>query len=236
MDGIGSVVAQSSTQSKPSSVQFLHLSRPSFARRRPIVWDRRIPGRSIRLAALASLLAVFVFSQSAAVTADRAETMVFASELEYCVAETNHIRASIGHPALIRSVELEPTPPPRRRTTRGPGRPSLLPEDPGGGVAFAENQIPGMAPAALRQRPRDHSQRPGDDVGGGGRRRALRQPRRALHAGRLWRVRADRSGDGGPGFPLTRPRGSPNGHRRARPARRFERTQKCASDLRRFAV
>jgi hypothetical protein len=107
------------------------------------VWDQRIPGRSIRLA-LATLLAALVLNQSAAVAADRAETLLFASELEYCVAETNQYRTSIGRPALIRSVELEAyaaAAAPYDTMARAAHR--YFRKTRGGGVAFAENQIPG---------------------------------------------------------------------------------------------
>jgi hypothetical protein len=95
--------------------------------------------------ALASLLVVFSVHQpfSMEAAADRPESSLYASELEYCVAETNQYRASIGRPALIRSVALEvyaATAAPYDRAARAAHR--YFHKTRGGGVAFAENQIP----------------------------------------------------------------------------------------------
>ena len=95
--------------------------------------------------ALTSLLFVFGVHQPFNVeAADRVETSLYVSELEYCVAETNQYRASIGRPALIRSVALEAyaaTAAPYDRAARAAHR--YFRKTNGGGVAFAENQIPG---------------------------------------------------------------------------------------------
>jgi hypothetical protein len=104
-------------------------------------------GRSAPLAiVMTTLLTGLVVSQPAALEArraDRTDASSFAPELEFCAAQTNEYRASIGRPALVRSAVLEayaaaaaPHDGSARRVHR------YFRKTRGGGVAFAENQIP----------------------------------------------------------------------------------------------
>ena len=71
-------------------------------------------------------------------------TSPYSSDLEYCAAQTNAYRASIGRPALIRSVELEAyAAAAAPYDTRARAAHRYFRRTGGGGVAFAENQIPG---------------------------------------------------------------------------------------------
>ena len=104
-------------------------------------------GRSARLAAVvATLLTGLGLCQPTGLearSADRSESVSYVTELEFCVAETNQYRASIGRPALIRSIVLETyaaTAAPYDRSARAAHR--YFHKTNGGGVAFAENQIP----------------------------------------------------------------------------------------------
>lgn len=93
---------------------------------------------------VAAAMVVSAAVTGAAAPADRVAS-AYESDLDYCVAETNQYRALARQPALARSALLEayaaaaaPHDVKARRThtyfrrTRG-----------GGGVAFAENQVPG---------------------------------------------------------------------------------------------
>ena len=72
-----------------------------------------------------------------------ATSVSFASDLDYCVAQTNHYRASIGRPALVRSPSLESyaaAAAPHDGAKRAVHQ--YFRKTGGGGVAFAENQVP----------------------------------------------------------------------------------------------
>lgn len=102
--------------------------------------------RLARWAAAAVLVGVPAIYQTAVLdarTADRAETALLATDLEYCVAQTNEYRASIGRPALSRSSALEAyaaAAAPHDSAARAAHR--YFRKTDGGGVAYAENQIP----------------------------------------------------------------------------------------------
>ena len=69
--------------------------------------------------------------------------VVFAGDLDFCVAETNGYRASIRRPALARSAVLEAyaaAAAPHDGSARAVHQ--YFHKTSGGGVAFAENQIP----------------------------------------------------------------------------------------------
>jgi uncharacterized protein YkwD len=68
----------------------------------------------------------------------------YSSDLEYCVAQTNQYRASIGRAALVQSVQLEAyaaAAAPHDMKARAAHH--YFRKTSGGRVAFAENQIPG---------------------------------------------------------------------------------------------
>lgn len=70
-------------------------------------------------------------------------TSPYSSDLDYCVAHTNEYRASIGRRALVRSEALEAyaaAAAPSDGAARAVHR--YFRKTNGGGVAFAENQIP----------------------------------------------------------------------------------------------
>ena len=101
------------------------------------MWDKR------NLAALVVALGVLPQAALEARPADRSETALYASELEYCVAETNQYRATIGRPALVRSVELEAyAAAAAPHDVKARSAHHYFRKTSGGGVAFAENQIP----------------------------------------------------------------------------------------------
>jgi hypothetical protein len=112
-----------------------------------MVSDERNTGRSTRpLVALTTLLMALGAHRAASIEArpaDRSETALYANELEYCVVETNQYRASIGRPALTRSVELEAyAAAAAPHDTKARKAHHYFRKTSGGGVAFAENQIP----------------------------------------------------------------------------------------------
>ena len=68
---------------------------------------------------------------------------MYVSDIEYCVSQTNQYRASIGRPALARSAALESyaaAAAPHDGAARGVHQ--YFRKTGGGGVAFAENQVP----------------------------------------------------------------------------------------------
>jgi hypothetical protein len=72
-----------------------------------------------------------------------ASMAAYAGELAYCAAQTNEYRASIGRLALVRSAVLEAyaaTAAPHDGAARAVHR--YFRRTRGGGVAFAENQVP----------------------------------------------------------------------------------------------
>lgn len=109
-----------------------------------LVDDRRTSRLAVLLAALTIALCVHQPLGVEARTADRSESAIYTSELEYCVAETNQYRASIGRPALIRSAVLEAyASAAAPHDTKARKAHHYFRKTSGGGVAFAENQIPG---------------------------------------------------------------------------------------------
>ena len=109
-----------------------------------LVDDRRTSRLAMVLAALTIAVSVHQPSGVEARAADRSETAIYATELEYCVAETNQYRATIGRPALIRSAVLEAyAAAAAPHDTNARKAHHYFRKTSGGGVAFAENQIPG---------------------------------------------------------------------------------------------